>query len=79
MIFDGTSGTWKITTQLQTGEFRIRANNSDTISFGKKITDGYIIPDYNGPSFKIDQPGNYSIVLNLHFAGNYFCSVIRKP
>ncbi len=79
MIFDGSTSTWKINTSLQKGEFRIRANNSDTISFGKSYASGYMIPDYNGSSFNIDQPGNYYIVLNLRFAGDYFCSVVRRP
>ena len=78
MVFDSAGKTWSITTTLQKGSFRIRANNSDTVSFGQSMISGYKVPDYNGSDFVVEQPGIYTVVLNLHFAGDYFCSLIRR-
>lgn len=78
MEYDEATMSWTIKLDLVKGDFRIRANNSDHISFGKTMADGYMVPDYGGANFIIDKPGNYTIILNLRLAGNYACSVIKN-
>lgn len=79
MVYDEATMAWTINTELTAGNFRIRANNNDAISFGKTMADGYIVPDYKGADFIITNPGTYKIVLNLKLAGNYTCTVVRNP
>lgn len=74
---DGADGVWQITTDLQPGEFRIRANSDNTISFGKSSkAEG--TPDYNGNSFQISKAGNYTITLNVSVPGNYYYGIQRN-
>ena len=78
LIYDNETQTWSITTSLQKGEFRIRANNDDKNSLGQKIVKGYRVPACDGSNFVIDKPGTYYIRLALLQAGNYSCSVVRQ-
>lgn len=71
MIFDATTLTWSITTNLVQGDFRFRANNSNDINFGHNSSSEIGTPTYNGESIHITKPGNYTIKLDLTLAGNY--------
>jgi hypothetical protein len=77
MTYHAASNAWTMNIELAKGDFRIRANNTDAISFGKTMVDGYLVPDYKGTDFKVEKPGNYTITLNLKQAGNYTCSVVK--
>lgn len=77
MTYHAATNTWVMNIELAKGDFRIRANNTDAISLGKTMVDGYLVPDYKGTNFTVDKPGNYTITLNLKQAGNYTCSVVK--
>jgi hypothetical protein len=69
---------WSVTTDLVKGNFRIRANNSNAISFGQKSTDEMGVPSYGGDNIAIRQAGNYTIKLELQVSGNYAYSVTKN-
>jgi len=73
-----TGLSWSITTNLVKGDFRIRANNADAISFGQKASDETGTPSYNGDNIVIKTPGNYTIKLELGIAGNYAYSIQKN-
>ena len=77
MTLDAANMTWTLTTELAAGHFRIRANNSNTVNYGKTMVNGYLVPDTQGTDFTIADPGTYKIVLNLRLAGNYTCTIVR--
>jgi hypothetical protein len=70
--------SWSVTTDLTKGSFRIRANNSNAISFGQKATDEAGVPSYDGENLVIKRAGNYTIQLSLSVAGNYSYSIRRN-
>ncbi|MBV9988508.1 MAG: hypothetical protein JO301_12575 [Chitinophagaceae bacterium] len=72
---DGLS--WRVTTFLQRGSFRIRANDTDAISFGHNAEATVGVPDYDGAEIKVDKAGTYNVVLDLDDAGNYMYAVQR--
>ncbi len=69
---------WSVTTNLVKGDFRIRANNADVISFGHKACDETGRPSYSGDNITIKNPGNYTIKLALGIAGNYAYSIQKN-
>lgn len=73
---DGLS--WTLTTNLVKGNFRIRANNTNTISFGHKACDDTGVPSYDGDNIEIKTPGSYTIKLQLQLAGNYAYSIQKN-
>lgn len=77
MTFNAQEQTWTINLELGKGNFRIRANNANTINFGKTWVNGYMVPDAKGDNFQIETPGFYTITLNLRLAGNYACTVAK--
>ena len=78
MIFDETTSSWSITTNLAKGDFRFRANNSNAINFGHNASTETGIPDYNGEAISIAKAGSYTITLNLTEAGNYVYGVMKN-
>ncbi|NCI49535.1 hypothetical protein GWC95_06355 [Sediminibacterium roseum] len=70
--------SWSVTTDLVPGSFRIRANNSNSISFGHKAEDEAGVPSYDGENIVIRKAGNYTIELSLGVAGNYSYSIRRN-
>lgn len=78
MSDDDGNLSWSVTTDLVPGSFRIRANNSDAISFGHKATDEPGVPSYEGENMVIRKAGNYTIQLSLGVAGNYSYSIQRN-
>ncbi len=74
---DGMDGVWQVTADLQPGDFRIRANNDNTISFGKSNTEESK-PEYKGKDFNISKAGNYTITLNIASPGNYYYGIQRN-
>ena len=77
MVFDAATMTWTLTTELAAGNFRIRANNNNAVTYGKNMVNGYLVPDTKGTDFTVTNAGIYKIVLNLKIAGNYTCTVVR--
>jgi hypothetical protein len=69
---------WSVTTDLVKGNFRIRANNNNAISFGQKTTDEAGTPSYSGENIVIRQNGNYTIKLELQVSGNYAYSISKN-
>jgi hypothetical protein len=69
---------WSVTTDLTKGSFRIRANNSNAISFGHRSDDEPGVPSYDGENILVKRAGNYTIQLSLNVAGNYSYSVRRN-
>lgn len=78
MIQDDSNLSWSITTNLAKGNFRIRANNNNTISFGHRLSDMAGIPSYDGDNIEITRSGNYTIRLALQVAGNYAYSIQKN-
>jgi hypothetical protein len=78
MTTAGGNQVWSVTTDLVKGNFRIRANNSNTISFGQKATDEMGVPSYKGDNIVIRQAGNYTIKLELQVTGNYAYSILKN-
>ncbi len=78
MIQDGGNLSWSITTDLVKGNFRLRANNNNAISFGHRLSDAPGIPSYDGDNIEITRSGNYTIRLELQNAGNYAYSIQRN-
>jgi hypothetical protein len=72
------SQVWSVTTDLVKGNFRIRANNNNAISFGQKTTDETGVPSYNGENIVIKQAGTYTIKLELQVSGNYAYSISKN-
>ncbi|MEO8174335.1 MAG: SusE domain-containing protein [Sediminibacterium sp.] len=72
------SQSWSITTNLVKGNFRIRANNNNAISFGQKTTDEPGVPSYAGNDIVIKQAGTYTIKLELQVSGNYAYSILKN-
>jgi hypothetical protein len=70
--------TYRVTTDLQKGSFRINANGADAIGFGHNATDPVGVPSYNGETINISSAGNYTISLSLTEAGNYSYTVQRN-
>ncbi|MDP1764257.1 MAG: SusE domain-containing protein [Sediminibacterium sp.] len=77
MSYDAVTKTWNIQLDLVKGDFRIRANNTNAISYGNTVKDGYSVPDNKGENFIIEKAGHYNISLNLTLAGNYTCNLIK--
>lgn len=78
MSYNASTGTWSMNVDLAKGDFKFRANNTDAISFGKTVVNGFTVPDSKGGSFKIEKAGNYLVTLNLNLAGNYTCTLVRN-
>jgi len=70
--------SWTIKTDLVKGSFRLRANNSNTISFGQKACDDIGVPGYDGDDILVKTAGNYTIKLELQLAGNYAYSIQKN-
>jgi len=76
MTFNAADGSWAITANLTTGEFKFRANNDWAVNFGDNNVPANNVfrdnkPDYDGTNIPITASGNYTIVLNIGIAGNY--------
>jgi hypothetical protein len=69
---------WSVTTDLVKGDFRLRANKNDEISFGHSPTDEIGVPSYEGQNIRIEKAGNYTITLELSRAGNYLYSIQKN-
>jgi hypothetical protein len=66
----GTDGNYSITTNLNAGEIKFRANNDWVIDFGDNApANGE--PDYGGANIQVASAGNYTIKLNIGRGGNY--------
>jgi len=78
MAFDESTLTWTITTNLVAGDFLIRANSSNDISFGHNSKDETGVPGYNGENIHITKAGNYTLKLQLQSAGNYYYGVQKN-
>lgn len=72
------SQVWSVTADLVKGNFRIRANNNNAISFGQKTSDEMGVPSYGGENIVIRQAGNYTIKLELQVSGNYAYSITKN-
>ncbi len=77
MEYDVQSASWRITANLLAGDFRIRANGNDDISFGQGPNSKAGVPDYQGKDIHIAVSGKYAIVLKLDSPGNYYYGVQR--
>jgi hypothetical protein len=78
MTTDTASLSWRITTNLNPGEFVLRANKANSIVLGHNTGSATGAVDYNGEKIRITRAGNYTIVLSLQLAGNYAYSVQRN-
>jgi hypothetical protein len=78
MTDDDGDLAWSVTTDLAKGSFRIRANNSNAISFGHRPGDEPGVPSYDGEDMVVKRAGNYTIQLSLNVAGNYTYSIRRN-
>lgn len=64
MAYDASSGTLKVTMDLQAGEIKFRANDDWALNYGDN--DGNLSLEEGGENIKIDAPGNYTIELILN-------------
>jgi starch-binding outer membrane protein SusE/F len=65
MTYDGPTATWKITKNLQVGDFKFRANNAWTLNFGDNLGDFNLSYGGINNNIKILVAGNYTITLDL--------------
>jgi hypothetical protein len=70
---------WSATLNLNAGELRFRANNSNDINFGDNWPAGDHIPDYGGDPIKITKAGTYTVMLDLSIPGNYLFRIRSNP
>lgn len=73
MTYDADSKTWKITTDLQAGELKFRANDSWDLDYGDDDADGSL--EQGGTNIAIASGGNYTITLDLSTPGAYTYTV----
>ena len=66
--YDESSGVLSLTTDLNVGELKFRANGADDIAFGD--SDGNFRLEYDGGNISVPEAGNYTIQLILNQA-NY--------
>lgn len=78
MSADEEGLSWSITTNLSKGSFRIRANNSNAISFGNKACSEAGVPSFDGDNIVIKKAGSYTVKLSLGLAGNYAYSIQKN-
>ncbi|HEY1023638.1 MAG TPA: SusE domain-containing protein [Sphingobacteriaceae bacterium] len=76
LTFNDATGTWTITTNLNAGEIKFRANDAWDLNFGDSNND--FVPDEGGNNIKITTAGNYTITLDLSVAGNYFYQIKKN-
>lgn len=76
MTFNASTGTWTLTTNLPTGDFKFRANDDWTINFGDNNNDN--VPDYGGNNLNISVAGNYTLTLDIGVAGNYSYTIKKN-
>jgi len=76
LTFNAGTGTWTLTTNMPTGEFKFRANNDWTINFGDNNADN--VPDYGGSNLNITVAGNYTLTLDIGVAGNYSYTIKKN-
>lgn len=74
----GPDQVWQVTANLIPGDFRIRANDADEISFGQNSKGTPGVPDFKGTDFHISVAGSYTITLDLSAAGNYYYGIRRN-
>ncbi len=74
----GPDQVWQVTANLIPGDFRIRANDADEISFGQNSKGAPGVPDCKGGAFHISVAGSYTITLDLSAAGNYYYGIRRN-
>lgn len=69
MTFDPATRLWTITTNLNTGALKFRANDDWPLNFGDTNAD--LVLDYDGANIPITSAGNYTITLDLRIPWNY--------
>jgi len=61
MTYDPDTGLWSVTTTLNAGQFKFRANNSWDINLGGDMNN----LAYNGDNIVVPEAGTYLITLDL--------------
>ncbi len=74
MIYDETSSTWQVTTELTNGEYKFRANDGWDINLGGDLNN----LSYGGDNIPVAEPGTYLIVLDLSNPEVYKASVVKQ-
>ncbi len=76
MTFDPVAGTWSVTADLVSGNFKFRANDDWALNFG--YDNGTL--SYNGSNIPLPAtgPGNYTITMDLGHSGNYNYSIKKN-
>lgn len=64
MSYDSDTKVWTVTTDLNAGEFKFRANNTwDDVDYGDNGGNGVL--DQGGANIVVEEAGNYTVTLNL--------------
>lgn len=64
MNYDSDAKVWTVTTDLNVGEFKFRANNTwDDIDYGDNGGNGIL--DQGGDNIVVEEAGNYTVTLDL--------------
>lgn len=79
MSYDAEKGLYTLALSLQKGNFRFRANGTETLTLGFAEQNGYRIPDAAGADFVVEKAGLYQLMLDVKIPGNYTCNVVRNP
>lgn len=75
LTYDATEQVWKATLNLSVGEIKFRANDAWDINFGDDNADASL--EYGAANIKIEEAGDYEVVLNLANPGNYTYSLTK--
>ncbi len=64
--FDVNSKKWSLTANMTAGGFKFIANENWSLIYGDDELDGLLNPGHDGNNIRIEESGNYTIILNLH-------------
>ena len=69
LVFDAANKVWTVTTNLNAGAIKFRANHDWGMNFGDNAAD--LVMEYDGANINIATAGNYTITLDLRAPWNY--------
>jgi hypothetical protein len=69
LVFDATTKTWSVTTNLVVGAVKFRSNHDWAANFGDNGADQ--VMEYDGANINVTVAGNYTITLDLRAPWNY--------
>ena len=74
MTLNAATGEWTVTTTLNAGTFKFRANDSWDINLGGDVNN----LTYDGDNISVAESGTYLITLKLGDASAYTCTIVKQ-